>query len=56
LIGRKDAYIPTNMFLDHETAVAELARWKTIAEQRRERDRKYGEEMERNARGYDVTL
>jgi hypothetical protein len=56
LIGRKDAYIPTNMFLDHETAVAELARWKTIAEQRRERDRKYGEEMERNGRGYDVTL
>ena len=56
LIGRKDAYIPTNMFLDHEAAAVDLAGWKTIAEQRRERDRKYGEEIERNARGYDVTL
>jgi hypothetical protein len=56
LIGRKDAYLPTNMFLDHEAAAADLALWKTLAEQRRERDRRYGEEMERNARGYDVTV
>jgi hypothetical protein len=56
LIGRKDAYIPLNMFLDHEAAAADLAHWKTVAEQRRERDRRYGEEMARNALGYDVTL
>jgi hypothetical protein len=56
LIGRKDAYLPTNMLLDHEAAAADLAHWKTLADQRRERDQKYGEEMERNARGYDVTL
>jgi hypothetical protein len=56
LIGRKDAYLPTNMFLDHEATAADLAYWKTLAEQRQERDRTYGEEMERNAQGYDVTL
>jgi hypothetical protein len=56
LIGRKDAYIPLNMFFDDEGAAAELAYWKTLAEQRRERDRKYGQEMERNAHGYDVTV
>jgi hypothetical protein len=56
LIGRKDAYLPTNMFLDHEGAAANLAHWKALAERRRERDRRYGEEMERNSRGYDVTL
>jgi hypothetical protein len=56
LVGRKDAYLPMNMFLDHKAAASDLARWKTLAEQRRERDRRYGEEMERNARGYDVTF
>lgn len=37
LIGRKDAFIPVNMYLDREGAAAELARWKALAEQRRER-------------------
>jgi hypothetical protein len=36
LIGRKDAYIPMNMYLDGEGAAAELAHWKALAEQRRE--------------------
>jgi hypothetical protein len=36
LIGRKDAYIPLNMYLDGEAADAEIARWKALAEQRRE--------------------
>lgn len=56
LIGRKDPYIPLNMFLDQEAADAEIARWKALAEQRRERGKRYAEEMERNARGYDVTV
>jgi hypothetical protein len=51
LIGRKDAYLPMNMFLDHKEAAAEFAHWKAVAEQRRERDRKYAEEMQHNARG-----
>jgi len=35
LLGRKDAYIPMNMFLDGDAAAAELAHWKALAEQRR---------------------
>ena len=34
LLGRKDAYIPMNMFLDGDAASAELAHWKALAEQR----------------------
>ena len=53
LIGRKDAYIPVNMFHDPKGAAATLAHWKALAEGRRERHRKFAEKMERNARGYD---
>jgi hypothetical protein len=56
LIGRKDAYLPLNMYLDSDGAAAELAHWKALAEQRRERDRKYCEEIKRNAQGYDLTV
>ena len=56
LIGRKDAYLPVNMHLDGEAAAAELARWKALADWRRERDRKFAEEMERDARGYNVKV
>ena len=52
LIGRKDAYLPLNMYLDNNGAASELAYWKALAEQRRrEHGRKFAEEMERNARG-----
>jgi hypothetical protein len=56
LVGRKDAYIPLNMLFDRKAADSAIARWKALAEQRRERDKRYGKEMERNARGYDVTV
>jgi hypothetical protein len=56
LIGRKDTYVPLNMYLNHEGAASELAYWKALAEQRRERGRKFAEEMERNALGYDVKV
>jgi hypothetical protein len=56
LIGRKDAYVPLNMFLDSKGAAAELAHWRALAVQRRGRDRNFAEEIERNARGYDVKL
>ena len=46
LIGRKDAYIPMNMYLDSKGAKAELAYWKAVAEQRCERERKFAEEMD----------
>jgi hypothetical protein len=51
LIGRKDPYIPLNMYLDHKRGAAVLAQWKALAGVRRGRDRKFAEEMERNARG-----
>jgi hypothetical protein len=56
LIGRKDAYIPVNLYFDSDGATAELAQRKGIAEARRQRGRKFGEEMERNSRGYDVKI
>jgi hypothetical protein len=40
---------------DDKGAASELAYWKALAEQRRERG-KFAEEMERNARGYDVKV
>lgn len=56
LIGRKDAYIPLNMYFDSDGAAVEIADWKRIAETRRQRERKFGEELERNSRGYDVKI
>jgi hypothetical protein len=56
LIGRKDAYIPVNMYLDGDGAAAELAYWKAVADQRRDRDRRYGDEMERNAVRYEIKV
>ena len=56
LISRKDAYLPLNMWLDDRRAAADLACWKAVAEQRRERGRKFSEEMQRNARGYNVQM
>jgi hypothetical protein len=56
LIGRKDAYIPLNMYLDHKKAAAEVASWKIQAEQRRERARKFAEEMRQSACGYIVKV
>ena len=44
------------MYLDGDGAAAELAYWKAEAERRRERDRRYGEALHRNALGYDVTV
>jgi Methylamine utilization protein MauJ len=44
LIGRKDPYIPLNMLPDLKAADAEIARWKALAQQRRDRARRYAEE------------
>jgi hypothetical protein len=42
------------MYFDDKGAASELVYWKALAEQRRERGRKFAEEIERNARGYEV--
>jgi hypothetical protein len=52
LISRKDAYIPVNMWLDDKAADAEIARWKRLAVERRERNRRYGEETARLSMPY----
>ncbi|MET4170374.1 hypothetical protein ABIB99_001456 [Bradyrhizobium sp. LA6.1] len=54
LIARKDAFLPMNMYLDHEAADAEIARWKAFATERRERDARYADEIARHSMGYDV--
>jgi hypothetical protein len=56
LIARKDAYIPVNMFLDQDAADAEVTYWKRMAEQRRDRDMRYAEEMTRLSVRYDVRM
>jgi hypothetical protein len=56
LISRKDAFIPVNMYLDHVAADAEIARWKHLATERRERDARYGDQLVHHAGGYDVKV
>jgi hypothetical protein len=55
LIGRKDAYLPVNMYQDGDGVAADLAGLKMEAERRRERDRRYGEALQQNGLGYAVT-
>jgi uncharacterized ferritin-like protein (DUF455 family) len=45
LIARKDAYIPLNMRQDWNAARAEIAHWRMLAEDRRNRDRRYADEI-----------
>ena len=56
LIARKDAYIPVNMYLDREAADAEIAHWKSVAAQRRDRNKRYADEMARLSVLYDVRV
>jgi hypothetical protein len=56
LISRKDAFIPMNMHLDSEAADAEIARWKALAVERRERDARYADEIARHSKGYDMKI
>jgi hypothetical protein len=44
------------MYFDQKGGAATLAHWKMLADQRRKRDRKFGEELQRNALGYDVKV
>ena len=54
LIARKDAYLPVNMYLDQDAADAEIAGWKRLAVQRRERNERYADEMARLSVSYVV--
>jgi len=56
LIGRKDAFVPMNMYLDGRRAAAELAQWKALIWLRRDPSERYAEDIERSSRGYDVKV
>jgi hypothetical protein len=56
LIARKDAFIPMNMYQDDEAADRLIARWKQLANDRRDRDRRYGDEITRHAQSYQITF
>lgn len=56
LLSRKDAFIPVNMYQDHIAANAEISRWMSLAEERRNRDAKYGEELVRYSKPYLIKI
>lgn len=45
LLSRKDAFIPLNMFQDHEAALAAIEKWKVLADRYRSRDAEFGDAM-----------
>ena len=45
-----------NMYLDKDAADAEVARWKALAQARRERSERYADEMNRLSVPYAVTI
>jgi hypothetical protein len=56
VIGRKDAYIPVNMYLDHEEAMADIERSREKARRRREFAKRYAAEMQRYDVPYKITV
>jgi hypothetical protein len=56
LIARKDAFIPLNMYLDQDAADAEIVHWKRVAEQRRDLNKRYAEEIARMSVPYNVRM
>lgn len=56
LISRKDAYVPVNVWLNVDACDAEIAGWKRLALDRRERSAKFGSALVQYAQGYDVTI
>jgi hypothetical protein len=56
VIGRKDAYIPFNMFLDHKVAKAGIERSRERARRRRETQEHFAAEMERHQIKYKIEI
>ena len=54
VIGRKDAYIPVNMYLDHEAAMADIERSREKARRRREFAERFAAEMQRYQFSYKI--
>jgi hypothetical protein len=56
LISRKDAFLPQNVWMNDDAADAEIARWKSLARERSERDARYADEIARLSQDYDVKI
>lgn len=56
VIGRKDAYIPLNMYLDHEAAIADIERSREKARRRREFAERFAAEIQRQQVPYQITI
>jgi|SRR5579872_557367 len=56
LISRKDAFIPVNMYQDVDACDADIARWRQIAIDRRDRGSRFRSDLARYAQTYDVTV
>jgi hypothetical protein len=54
LISRKDAFIPENMFLNHEVAEAEIAKWKLLSWLRLGAEPRFDNELRRLSTPYAV--
>jgi hypothetical protein len=52
LIARKSAYIPVNMYQDAEATNAGVADMRVLAEFRRDRNRRFGDDLKRQSAGY----
>jgi hypothetical protein len=56
LISRKEAFIPMNMWLDHEAAEKDIARWKRIAAGRREWETRPNEIIRQQSSDYALDV
>jgi hypothetical protein len=54
VIGRKDAYIPLNMYLDHAAAMADIERSRDKARKRREFEERFAAELQRYQTPYEI--
>lgn len=56
VIGRKDAYIPVNMYLDHKAGMVEIERSRETARRRREFAERFAAEMQKHKVPYKITI
>jgi hypothetical protein len=56
VIGRKDAYIPVNMYLDYAAAMADIQKSKDKARRRRDFEMRYAAELQRYQVPYKVEV
>lgn len=55
LLSRKDAFLPTNMTINHEVVLAEIATWEWLALARRDENVRYADELRRWFTPYSIS-